>query len=421
MHLLGTQTKTIKTYGKKSNERVIPVNKLNDEIDISSAGAPKSFDLLLSEPSRHESRKPKKVFAKDFTKTKFFTSSVKSSSNSTVTKNEQAHVNISPPASIVKNVHTDRSTPTKENHRIRIPLTPKNLSKNRSEKHEILKVSVYPSPIRDRNKPPTPFNDTKENSPHVVPEIDHRIEFLSREIQEIQLDKSKSSLKPQYKNDIYQSINTHDVEVSMRKVSKIERSLYNNKVHESEIMELLTICEQTRVYSFQEFLGLDGMKNVIKIGEASFSEVFAGYAPKFTSVKTKCVFKIIPFGRGPEVLINGDEQCSIKDITQEVKITRELGGRTGLDPLLRVGFLQLYSVGICRGKYPTELLDEWDRWDAEFNSENDRPDYFDVKQLYVIFVVEHGGISLEDFKLKNWEQAWSLLTQVGWALAQAEQ
>ncbi|CAG8794748.1 26454_t:CDS:2, partial [Racocetra persica] len=161
--------------------------------------------------------------------------------------------------------------------------------------------------------------------------------------------------------------------------------------------------------------------NVIKIGEASFSEVFAGYAPKFTSVKTKCVFKIIPFGRGKEVLINGEEQCSIKDISQEVKITRELGGKTGLDPLLRVGFLQLYSVGICRGKYPIELLDEWDRWDAEFNSENDRPDYFDAKQLYVIFVVEHGGISLEDFKLKNWEQAWSLLIQVGLALAQAEQ
>ncbi|CAG8573121.1 20586_t:CDS:2 [Dentiscutata erythropus] len=332
MHLLGTQTKTIKTYGKKSNERVILVNKL------------------------------------------------------------------------------------------RSPLTPKNLNKNRNEKHEKLKVSVYPSPTRDRNRPPTPFNDTKENSPLVVPEIDHRIEFLSREIQEIQLDKSESSLKPQYKNDIYQSNNTHDdIEASMKKISKIESSLYNNKVYESEIMELLTICEQTRVYSFQEFLGLDGMKNVIKIGEASFSEVFAGYAPKFTSVKKKCVFKIIPFGRGPEVLVNGDEQCSIKDITQEVKITRELGGRTGLDPLLRVGFLQLYSVGICRGKYPTELLDEWNRWDTEFNSENDRPDYFDAKQLFVIFVVEHGGISLEDFKLKNWEQAWSLLTQVGWALAQAEQ
>ncbi|KAF0432447.1 Serine/threonine-protein kinase haspin [Gigaspora margarita] len=409
MHLLGTQTKTIKTYGKKTNERVIPVNKLNDEINISAAGAPKSFDLLLREPSRHGSKKPKKVFTKDFTKTKFFTSSAKS-------------FNTPPRAPIVENTYVDRSTPTKTNHRIRIPLTPKNLSKNRNEKHEILRVSVYPSPTKDQNKSPsTLFNYTKENSPHVVPEIDHRIEFLSKEIQEIQLENSKSNLKPQCKNDIYKSNNTSDTEVPVKTISKIERPLYNNKSQESEIMELLTICEQTRIYSFQEFLGLDGMKNVIKIGEASFSEVFAGYAPKFTSIKTKCVFKIVPFGRGSEVLINGEQQCSIKDISQEIKITRELGGRTGLDPLLRVGFLKLYSVSICRGKYPIELLDEWDRWDSEFNSENDRPDYFDAKQLYVIFVVEHGGISLEDFKLKNWEQAWSLLTQVGWALAQAEQ
>ncbi|CAG8657956.1 7758_t:CDS:2, partial [Scutellospora calospora] len=283
------------------------------------------------------------------------------------------------------------------------------------------------------------------NSPQVH-EIDHRIEVISRELKEVQLDKpSKSSLKLSNKKDVYYSNNEHDTEVTTTKISKIARSLHKNKVQEPEIIELLTICEQTRIYSFQEFLGLESMKNVVKIGEASFSEVFAGYAPKFTSVKTKCVFKIIPFGRGAEVLVNGEAQCTIKDISQEVKITRELGGRTGLDSSLRVGFLQLYryktkyyilfplkhtfyldnkfhiSVGICCGKYPIELLDEWDRWDVEFNSENERPDYFDAKQLYVIFVVEHGGISLENFKLKNWEQAWSLLSQVGWALAQAEQ
>ncbi|RIB05917.1 hypothetical protein C2G38_554764 [Gigaspora rosea] len=255
-HLLGTQTKTIKTYGKKTNERVIPVNKLNDEIDISAAGPPKSFDLLLREPSRHESKKPKKVFTKDFTKTKFFTSSAKSFSNSTVNKNEQTHVNTPPRAPIVKNMYADRSTPTKTNHRIRIPLTQKNLSKYRNEKHEILRVSVYPSPTKDQNKSPTSFNDTKENPPH-VPEIDHRIEFLSKEIQEIQLEKSKSNLKPQFKNDIYRSNNTHDIEAPVKMISKIERSLYNNKSQESEIMELLTICEQTRIYSFQEFLGLE--------------------------------------------------------------------------------------------------------------------------------------------------------------------
>jgi hypothetical protein len=88
---------------------------------------------------------------------------------------------------------------------------------------------------------------------------------------------------------------------------------------------------------------LSCLNNATKIGEASFSEVFTTYAPKFTSKKVKCVFKIIPFGRGKEVLVNGEEQCSVSDITQEIKTTLELGGRTGLDPKLRVGFLKLYG------------------------------------------------------------------------------
>jgi hypothetical protein len=28
---------------------------------------------------------------------------------------------------------------------------------------------------------------------------------------------------------------------------------------------------------------------------------------------------------------------------------------------------------VCRGKYPKVLLEEWDRWDKEYKSENDRP------------------------------------------------
>ncbi|CAG8606705.1 71_t:CDS:2, partial [Cetraspora pellucida] len=127
--------------------------------------------------------------------------------------------------------------------------------KNKSEKHEIVGVSVYHSPTKDRSRPPTPLIDAKENSPH-VPEIDHKIEFLSREMQEVQLDESSRNLKPLCKNDIYQPNNTHGNEISMRNIFKTERFLYNNKEQESEIMELLTICEQTRIYSFQEFLGL---------------------------------------------------------------------------------------------------------------------------------------------------------------------
>ena len=48
-------------------------------------------------------------------------------------------------------------------------------------------------------------------------------------------------------------------------------------------------------------------------------------------------------------------------------------------------------------------------------------DYFDDKQLYAVLIVEYGGLDLEHAKLKNWAQAWSVLAQVGWSTAQAEQ
>ena len=52
---------------------------------------------------------------------------------------------------------------------------------------------------------------------------------------------------------------------------------------------------------------LSCLNNATKIGEASFSEVFTAYAPNFTTTRVKCVFKIIPFGRGKEVwVVTGD-------------------------------------------------------------------------------------------------------------------
>ena len=33
----------------------------------------------------------------------------------------------------------------------------------------------------------------------------------------------------------------------------------------------------------------------------------------------------------------------------------------------------IFSVSCCQDKYPEHLLAEWDRWDEENSSENDRP------------------------------------------------
>lgn len=83
--------------------------------------------------------------------------------------------------------------------------------------------------------------------------------------------------------------------------------------------------------------------NAVKIGEASFSEVFTSHVPKFTSSKMKSVLKIIPFGRGKEILINGEEQSSIKNVLQEIIITLKLCGKTEIVSSSRIGFLELYG------------------------------------------------------------------------------
>ncbi|CAJ0844696.1 7448_t:CDS:2, partial [Entrophospora sp. SA101] len=181
------------------------------------------------------------------------------------------------------------------------------------------------------------------------------------------------------------------------------------------LLKLLNLCGQNAIYTFEEFLGKDCIHNAVKIGEASFSEVFTSYVSKFTSNKMKSVLKIIPFGRGKEILINGEEQSSIKNILQEIIITLKLCGRNEIASSSSVGFLELYGVGIIYGKYPDQLINQWDAWDEKHNSDNDRPDYFDDKQLYVVMIIEYGGLDLEHVKLKNWNQAWSVLAQVGYS------
>ncbi|RIA96099.1 hypothetical protein C1645_815785 [Glomus cerebriforme] len=438
MNLFGTTTKKIKTYGKKSSERVVTINTWKDEVDeklkkpvINSGSIPikdtaKKNCLKKSTTSKFQTNKgvtskntknepvkqyvetkQRKTFTKGFTKSKHYLSPIQHSQKDTI---ETSHVHNLETVSLTSNC----KSMAKENMPVaskstRVSLTPKQFD------------TKYHSPIRvqliDKNHSPS-----KDHN-HCREPLDKVIITPLKE-QNI-LSSSQSTLLNYEKENVNNSHN--DIEIdSIRRISDVKHLEIDTSIKEhehvtDELRELLNICDQKKLWTFEEFLGTDCLNNATKIGEASFSEVFTAYAPNFTSTRVKCVFKIIPFGRGKEVLVNGEEQCSVRDIAQEIKTTLELGGRTGLDPKLRVSFLKLYGVGICRGKYPKGLLKEWDRWDQEYQSESDRPDYFDDNQLYAVLIVEYGGLDLEHVKLKNWAQAWSVLTQVGWSIAQAEQ
>lgn len=56
-------------------------------------------------------------------------------------------------------------------------------------------------------------------------------------------------------------------------------------------------------------------------------------------------------------------------------------------------------------------MKEWHRWDASHESENDPVDAFPDDQLYVVFVFADGGVDLEHFELRSFQEAQSVLLQ----------
>ena len=75
--------------------------------------------------------------------------------------------------------------------------------------------------------------------------------------------------------------------------------------------------------------------------------------------------------------------------------------------------MELFGLGLCRGAYSSVLSREWHAWDAQHGSENDPVDEFGAEQLYIVYVTADGGVDLEHLELRSYEEAVSILLQVG--------
>ena len=166
--------------------------------------------------------------------------------------------------------------------------------------------------------------------------------------------------------------------------------------------QLLRLCTNPSVLDFEEYINsLAETSSIRKLGEASYSEVFLQLIPGSLSTT---VLKIIPFG--------GLDQCELESIIQEVRITKAMGDIEGF-----IGFRGAFVV---QGYFPQLLMDEWDIYDEERGSENERPDFYAEDQHFAIICLENGGTDLEHFPLEGWEEAWEVFWQVTLALARGE-
>ena len=150
-----------------------------------------------------------------------------------------------------------------------------------------------------------------------------------------------------------------------------------------------------------------------KVGEGAFGEVFR--------TDQDIVFKIVPI----ETL---SSQKTAAEILSEAEVglkltkLRQATEKKSITTISNVtsGFVETHAVGVCRGAYAQQLVVEWNRWNELHRSENDPVDSYGASQMYAIFVQSNGGVDLESFKPRNFDEVKSILLQVALTLAVAE-
>ncbi|WBW71809.1 haspin related kinase Hrk1 [Schizosaccharomyces osmophilus] len=165
----------------------------------------------------------------------------------------------------------------------------------------------------------------------------------------------------------------------------------------TQLAFLLGLVDQEMPVSFKDYI--KSFKSPIyKIGEASYSEVFK------VEKDEPIVLKIMPFGKKNQI------RCS--DIINELKITKKLSKLEG--------YVNLRRAIIVKGTYPSILIEEWDKYDLQKESENERPNRYHSSQLYCILCLNHSGTDLEHVELSNWFEAWLIFNKTMKVLAIGE-
>ncbi|TKC47261.1 hypothetical protein EI555_006448 [Monodon monoceros] len=174
-------------------------------------------------------------------------------------------------------------------------------------------------------------------------------------------------------------------------------------------------CSQEGPVPFSDCLSSEKLECCEKIGEGVFGEVFQTVANH-----TPVALKIIAIEG--QKLVNGAHQKTFEEILPEIIISKELSLLSDEVCNRTEGFIGLNSVHCVQGSYPPLLLQAWDRYNSTKGSANDRPDFFEEDQLFIVLEFEFGGIDLEQMrtKLSSIATAKSILHQITASLAVAE-
>ncbi|XP_040042688.2 uncharacterized protein haspin [Gasterosteus aculeatus] len=185
----------------------------------------------------------------------------------------------------------------------------------------------------------------------------------------------------------------------------------------SDAEKVCAECGQPRPLPWEQCIAPHRMQQCVKIGEGTFGEVFSTTNASGDMV----ALKIIPLEGSEKV--NGEDQKTFGEILHEIIISKELSSLKEKQQNKTHGFIGLNDLHCVQGCYPPHFLSAWDAFDQQKGSENDRPDFFEKHQLFIILEFEFGGVNLENSNgtLTSLLVAKSILHQVTAALAVAEE
>ncbi|KAL3864421.1 hypothetical protein ACJMK2_006105 [Sinanodonta woodiana] len=211
------------------------------------------------------------------------------------------------------------------------------------------------------------------------------------------------------------NINNNSMEESFMEVLTPSRQNGNSTKIVPPQIKLLQQCGQdSGPIPFVSAIPDRMMKKCAKIGEGVYGEVF-----RTQNRGSSVALKIIPIEGN--FTVNDEPQKTFEEILPEIVISKELSQLRFRDTNSTHNFCQVNSVACVKGRYPDHLLKQWDIYDEERQSENDRPDIFTDDQLYIMFEFADGGKDLESFKFESFLEAKSILVQVIYSLAVAEE
>ncbi|KAL7290111.1 hypothetical protein TKK_0015832 [Trichogramma kaykai] len=245
--------------------------------------------------------------------------------------------------------------------------------------------------------------------PHVRPSFRRlTMRFIPDQTRSTLSDDLASTLTNNYVTDRRRNTRKTSLKIKRSTIIESEEDLIKSA---KEI--ILKRCKQVDYVPFSDRFPDTYIEQCRKIGEGVYGEVFM-----HDNGAEKSVIKIIPI-EGDE-LVNCEPQKKFHEILSEIIISEELHKLRNTSDNQTNGFVGVNKIMCVVGKYPDKLVELWNAYDEQKNSENDCPTMFKENQLYIILELEHGGQDLEAYVFANAAESYSIFLQTALSLAVAE-